>query len=459
MTWTNFAALRKWIDRKGPQTGPLSEAEARPVDKRLLSPVLLGIYLWLIRSPLVRSFARGVTWLLELGTSGYPPDVKIRLKIMNAIAYLTAATTAGYAVQHLFLDFERFRLLILLNASVGVIVLFVPLCHRISDIAAGLLIVVVEWIALALFMMLLGRPSGVHLQYFVGAAAPFLVFGLKRLGLVFITVVSGIVLHIWTWFAFKRHDAIIDAGHELLNSIYIQAAVTTGALIAAVVWYAFSLAEQAREETDTLLRNVLPGTIAERLKRNPDEAIAEDHSDATVMFADISGFVALARQLGPARVVDLLNDIVRQFDELAERHGVEKIKTIGDAYMAVAGVPEPAPDHGQRIARMAIDMLRVVSTTREATGLDLHVRIGMASGPLMAGVIGTKKFSYDVWGDTVNLASRLEGASERGAILICPGCYEKLTSEFECEPKGTIDIKGVGPQQTWFLRGARAAAE
>ena len=125
--------------------------------------------------------------------------------------------------------------------------------------------------------------------------------------------------------------------------------------------------------------------------------------------------------------------------------------------MAVAGLPLPAADHTERLARMSLDMLEIIREIRNETGLDLHVRIGMAFGPVMAGVIGTKKFSYDVWGDTVNLASRLEGASGRGAVLICPNCHEKLQATFACEERGTIEIKGVGPQQTWFLKGLREA--
>jgi adenylate cyclase len=411
-----------------------------------------------LQLPGARQISRATTWLLELGTDGYPPDIKIRLKIMNAIAYLIAISTAAYSVQHLFIDFEKYRLMILLNAGIIFAAMLVPLSHRIHEIAGGILIVLTEFVALFLFMMLVGRSSGVHLQYFVAAAAPFVVFGLERIRLVLFTVVTGLVLHIWAWFAFPRHNAIIDASQDLLDGLYTQAAITTAALIAASVWYAFSLAALARAETEALLRNVLPGNIVERLKENPDEAIADSHQDVSVLFADISGFVALSRKLGPARIVDLLNEIVRRFDQLAERHGVEKIKTIGDAYMAVAGVPLPTDDHNERLARMALEMLTVIDDVRNETGLELHVRIGMASGPVMAGVIGTKKFSYDVWGDTVNLASRLEGASERGAILICPGCHERLRQSFDCEPRGTIDIKGVGPQPTWFLTRPLAEA-
>jgi adenylate cyclase len=147
----------------------------------------------------------------------------------------------------------------------------------------------------------------------------------------------------------------------------------------------------------------------------------------------------------------MLSRIVSEFDKLAVRHGVEKIKTIGDAYMVVAGLPEPAPDHTARLARMGIDMLATVERLRAETGLAVNLRIGMASGPVMAGVIGTRKFSYDVWGDPVNLASRLEGQSLPGRILICPACRKKLGDDFVYESRGPIEIKGLGALETWFI--------
>jgi adenylate cyclase len=202
------------------------------------------------------------------------------------------------------------------------------------------------------------------------------------------------------------------------DSLYMQAAITTVVLIAASVYYAFSLAERAKAETDAVLRNVLPDAIVERLKANPGGLIADSIDDASVMFSDISGFVALARRLGADRTVDLLSRIVSEFDALAVRHGVEKIKTIGDAYMVVAGLPDPVPDHTARLARMGLDMLDSVARLRGETGLNINLRIGLASGPVTAGVIGTRKFSYDVWGDPVNLASRLRG--HRPGRISCP---------------------------------------
>lgn len=399
-----------------------------------------------------QKIASTLSWFLELGTHGYPVDVRRRLMIMNAIAYLIAFTTAGYAIQHSNIDYEKFEPVIWLNiALIGVAVL-VPLSHRISDIAGGVIIVVAEWIALLLFTMYMGRPSGIHLQYFVGAAAPFVVFGLNRIWLVLATVVSGVALHLYAWFAFSRRNAIIDAGHDVLDPLYTQAAISTAVLIAASVWYAFSLVERAKAEADTLLRNILPDSIAESLKAEPDKRIADEHADVTVMFADISGFVALSRKLGPQRVVELLNTIVRRFDRLATKHGVEKIKTIGDAYMAVAGVPETCTDHALRAVSMAEDMLDVIDGIRREHDIELNVRIGLASGPVLAGIIGTQKFSYDVWGDTVNLASRMEGTGVLGRIHVSPSTHAALVDVYEFEELEAIDIKGIGPLVTWLVK-------
>src|SRR6185437_2762936 len=214
-----------------------------------------------------------------------------------------------------------------------------------------------------------------------------------------------------------------------------------------------SLAERAKAETDTVLRNVLPDSVVERLKANPGETIADGFAEASVLFADITGFVSLARGLGPEKTVALLNRLVCAFDELAQRHGVEKIKTIGDAYMVASGVPIPRPDHTQLLAAMALDLVAVVRSVSIAENLDINVRVGMAAGPMMAGVIGKNKFSYDVWGDPVNLASRLEQLSAPGRITICPVCYAALKDAFVLESRGLIEIRGVGQQEAWFLNG------
>ena len=398
----------------------------------------------------VRAFAGR---LIRAGTEGYPPDVKRRLMILNMIAYLIAITTAIYSVQQSFLDYEKYKPIIWINLALVGLAVAVPLSHRINDVAGALFILIAEYAALLCFAMYLGRGSGVQLQYFIIPAAAFVVFGLQRLWLIVPVVLAALFFHLAAWFWFPDTQALIDAEPEVIRSIYVQAVVTTVGLIAASVYYAFRLAENAKAEIDALLRNILPDSIVERLKAKPGEIIADSVDDATILFADISGFVALARKLGAERTVTLLNTIVTEFDALSEAYGVEKIKTIGDAYMVASGIPEPADDHLERMARMALDMQKVLALICERGNVNLSVRIGMASGPVMAGVIGRQKFTYDVWGDAVNLASRLEGLSSPGRILVCPTCKDRLDDEFAFESRGIVDIKGVGPQETWFLIG------
>ncbi|MCH9806725.1 MAG: adenylate/guanylate cyclase domain-containing protein [Alphaproteobacteria bacterium] len=413
---------------------------------------------WFGNQDTVLWFRRGLGRLARLGTQGYPPDVRRRLVVMNLIAYLIALTTLGYSVQNTFMDFNKYAPVIFLNLALFFIALSVPYWHRFSEVTGALVMLISEYIALFFFTMYLGNLSGIHLQYFVIAAATFVVFGVERWKLIVPMVVLAIVLHLAAWFLFPPESALIAAEPRIINDLYTQAAITTGVLIAATVYYAFSLAERAKAETDALLRNILPDSVVERLKEAPGDAIADSHDNAAILFTDIKGFVALARELGPERTVGLLNEIVSEFDTLAKRHGVEKIKTIGDAYMAAAGIPDPVPDPAARLARLALDMQKYIGQLRADSGVDINMRVGLASGPVMAGVIGTQKFTYDVWGDTVNLAARLENKSQPGRILVCPGCWDHLQDAFQLESHGVIDIKGVGEQETWFLVAETAVA-
>ncbi|MDX2289769.1 MAG: adenylate/guanylate cyclase domain-containing protein [Hyphomicrobiaceae bacterium] len=396
--------------------------------------------------------------LARAGTAGYRPDVRRRLVVMNLIAYLIAASTLGYAIQHTFMDFATYAPVIYLNSALVLMAVAVPFSHRYGELAGASIIILAEFIALLLFTRYLGRDAGIHLQYFIAAAALFVVFGVERWRIIVPLVLVAIGLQTIAWFAFPPEHAIIKAPRDVIDSIYMQAAVTTGALIAATVYYAFSLAEAAKAETDALLRNILPDNVVERLKERPGEPIADTVPEASILFADVSGFVSLSRELGAVRIVALLNRLVSDFDALAAHHGVEKIKTIGDAYMAAAGVPEPVGDHAERLARMGLAMLEAVERVQAETGHDIRMRVGLASGPVMAGIIGTRKFSYDIWGDAVNLAARLENKSQPGRILVCPACRQRLAGVFTLERHGQIDIKGVGLQETWFIVGLHPPA-
>jgi len=208
--------------------------------------------------------------------------------------------------------------------------------------------------------------------------------------------------------------------------------------------------EQEKERSETLLLNILPQSIVNRI-RNGETAIADRIADATILFCDVVGFTTLSQDLTADRTIDFLSKIFSAFDRLSADTGVEKIKTIGDAYMVAAGVPEAQADHAARIAALAPRMLDAVAAVADTTGLGLQARIGIHSGPIIAGVIGTHKFVYDVWGDTVNTASRMESHSLPGRIQLSAATRAALGDGFELEPRGLIEVKGKGLMETYFL--------
>jgi adenylate cyclase len=213
--------------------------------------------------------------------------------------------------------------------------------------------------------------------------------------------------------------------------------------------------EVERAKSERLLLNVLPASVASRLKES-DEVIADGFGAATVLFADIVGFTPLAQELSPADSVVLLDKVFAGWDGLAARHGVEKIKTIGDAYMVAAGLPSEREDHVEAIADMALEMGSEAKRCVGESAPPLEVRIGIDTGPVVAGVIGRAKFTYDLWGDTVNTASRMESHGVPGAIQVTERAYERLRERYELRRRGTIEVKGKGPMTTYLLLGKLA---
>ncbi|WP_353258524.1 adenylate/guanylate cyclase domain-containing protein [Prochlorothrix hollandica] len=207
-----------------------------------------------------------------------------------------------------------------------------------------------------------------------------------------------------------------------------------------------------RERSETLILNIFPQKIAERLKSG-HQTIASYFDEVTVLFADLVGFTTLAVQIPPTDLVQFLNQIFSRFDALVEQYQLEKIKTIGDAYMVVGGLPQHRDDHAQAIAQMALAMQTTIQELKTPLGQPLSLRIGINSGPVVAGVIGTKKFSYDLWGDTVNVASRLESQGEPGRIQISEQTHGLLHHQFHCEERGVICLKGRGELKTYWLLG------
>ncbi len=210
-----------------------------------------------------------------------------------------------------------------------------------------------------------------------------------------------------------------------------------------------------QEQTERLLLNILPEAIATQLKKQPGN-IAEDIGNVSVLFADIVGFTQISAHLGGIQLVKLLNQIFSAFDTLSEQHGLEKIKTIGDAYMVVGGLPNRRIDHAHAIAQMALDMQGAIAQFNQDNHLDFNIRIGIHSGSVIAGVIGIKKFTYDLWGDTVNIASRMESHGLVGKIQVSEATFGLIREEFILEKRGEIEIKGKGKMVTYLLEGVRS---
>ena len=413
----------------------------------MLAPRLEGF----LNSDRARRWRRTLTRLAGYGTAPYPPPVQRRLRIMNVAAYLIALFTLIYTVEQIILDFHTWKPVICINLVLIAIALGAPFLHRFNEIAGALTLGISENVGLFALTWILGTEAGLHMQYFAAVAGYFVVFGLGRIKLIIALILAGLVLHLAAWAWFTPEHALLHVRPYDLAELYITAVVTTSAMVAAVVYYAFRLAEQSQEETDTLLHNILPTPIVDRLKGAPGTVIADELADASVLFADLKGFVALAKRLGPARTVELLNAIVSAFDGLAEEWRVEKIKTIGDAYMAASGIPEPVADHAQRLGGMALAMQATLSRIAQERGVSLALRIGIATGPVLAGVIGAKRLTYDVWGDTVNLAARLEGQSQPGRVLVSRATKTHVEQRFVMERCGALDLKGFGIEEAWYL--------
>ena len=250
---------------------------------------------------------------------------------------------------------------------------------------------------------------------------------------------------------------------EWLTTAFVAMNVVAGSFIVFTLLALFAHQRQAalsalrveQDKAENLLLNILPSSIAEKLKADT-QTIADHFEEASILFADVVGFTPLSQRLPPAEVVGMLDHLFRHFDDLAERHGLEKIKTIGDAYMVAAGVPTPRPDHARAMAIMALDMREAMRSEDAVGHLGLDVRIGINSGPVVAGVIGRKRFLYDLWGDAVNTASRMESQGTPGQIQVTRATYELLRDEFVFEPRGTVDVKGKGDMETWYLVGPGA---
>jgi adenylate cyclase len=215
--------------------------------------------------------------------------------------------------------------------------------------------------------------------------------------------------------------------------------------------------EREYQRSESLLANILPASVAARLKDPTRSVIADKYDDASILFADIAGYTKRASSMPPSELVQFLDRLYTEFDRLVDKHGLEKIKTSGDSYMVVSGVPQPRADHMEALARFALEMADTVGKLKDPDGQPVPLRIGIGAGPVVAGVVGARKFFYDVWGDAVNVASRMESTDTEGRIQVPQAIYDRLKGDFVFEERGDVDIKGKGLMHTWYLVGKRPA--
>ncbi len=293
-------------------------------------------------------------------------------------------------------------------------------------------------------VQVLGWGSGFQ-YYLLGALVSFFLFPGKRIASA--AVVFVVLIEFGVLFLLRDRAPLVPLGAAVLGTMNLANIICAFGLSILAALYYVHVAERAEARSEALLRNVMPAPIAERLKTN-EATIADSFDDASVLFADIVGFTVMAQSLAPAEVVKLLDRVFSRFDELVARRGLEKIKTIGDAYMVAAGIPTPRADHAEALALLALEMRAVLAA--EET---LLVRMGIHSGPVVAGVIGRSRFLYDLWGDTVNTASRMESHGIPGEIQVSEATFELLKDKFVFEERGVVEVKGKGPMRTYLLRG------
>jgi adenylate cyclase len=299
------------------------------------------------------------------------------------------------------------------------------------------------WAILAPLGALVFRGVGSGVRWYVAFLVTFIVTGVAG-------SVLGFPSPVPTWFSTLMLVLNVAVGGSTVFTLL--------AIFAQQRHDALAALRIEQDKAENLLLNILPKSIAERLKSD-SHTIADKFTSASILFADVVDFTPFAQRLPADEVVGILDRLFSHFDSLAERDGLEKIKTIGDAYMVAAGVPTPRPDHAQAIARMAIDMGEAMRDADAVGDLGLELRIGINSGPVVAGVIGRKRFLYDLWGDAVNTASRMESQGSPGRIQLTRATYELLKDDFVCEPQGSIEVKGKGAMETWFLVGPKASGE
>ena len=351
-----------------------------------------------------------------------------------------------------------------INVGAAMVFAIVPWLHRFGELVAPLTFIGAAYLSLFVSCWDAGTGSGAQFFFLVAACLVVLLLGIEHIVLAsaLAAVAAGLIIALE--FLVPRDTGLQPAWVQ--SAGFVVTAISAVVMVVVTVWFALrdtaraeAVMEAQYERSEALLANILPASIAERLKEPERNVIADKHDEASVLFADIAGFTERASSSAPADLVRFLNHVYSAFDALVDKHGLEKIKVSGDSYMVVSGVPQPRPDHVQALADFALDMADVAAGLKDPHGHPVPLRVGLATGPVVAGVVGSRRFFYDVWGDAVNVASRMESTDSVGRIQVPEAVYERLKDEFVLRERGRIEVKGKGLMRTWYLIGRKAAEQ
>ncbi len=398
--------------------------------------------------------------LVSVGIVTSDPQVARRQRFTNVAAYATAINTVQHIGLDVFYAFQELAILHIYNAIVIFVALMIPRLHRYGDNIAAIMLLSVDMLGHIFVVWMLGQDSGLQI-YFTLAGAIVFMFGVEqwRLYLTWFALVCAALIIVMQFAPPQGVLLVPDASfRQLLSS---KAMIDTTAINAALIFYALAALRQAESElvqehirSEALIESIIPASIAARLKSG-ELRVADRIENLSVLFADLVGFTGAAQDLSPREVVEYLDSLVRTFDALCEIHGAEKIKTIGDCYMAVTGLQEEDVAGANRIARLALAMLKIVDEHPPLGSRRLNLRIGIHCGPAIAGVIGETRIAYDVWGEAVNFASRMESHGLPGRIQISEAFHSLIGPDFYFEERGKIDIRGLPASPTFFLVSSR----
>jgi adenylate cyclase len=384
-----------------------------------------------------------------------------RQRCVNVGVAAAASNSASHLIINAFYDLEGLLVLHLYNAMMVIVSLLIPRLHRYGENVAAVSLALLILVAHMFVIWAMGITSDLHV-YYTMAGALMLLIGVQhwRLFLVLFALYLAALLFALNFapaegFILPQESRLRDllSTHAMVNTIILNALVIFFALF--TLRRAETALQDQYDRSEMLVAAIMPTSIAERLKSGQEVRIADRIDTLSVMFADIVGFTTAAHHLPPNDVVEYLDRLVSIFDALCEQHGVDKIKTIGDSYMAAAGIDGRAAEGAVAVGQLALAMLDVITRQPPLNERKLQMRIGIHCGPATAGVIGDTRFSYDVWGDAVNIASRCESSGEPNRIQVSEDFHALTAEAFEFEERGTTDLKGIGGLRTYFLRGGR----